>query len=78
VPERADALGEQIMGQWTGRFHPLLRERDRAGFGRADPDRQVALTRHLPEQHDRLARGHLHPDSDHVDFTHNARLLRTR
>src|SRR5207342_382557 len=61
---------EQVVGQWTGWDDALLRERDRGGLYRADPDGQVALAGHLTEKHDRLVRRHLDPDAHDIHFAH--------
>ena len=66
----------QVVGQRPRRDDALLGEGDRGGLDRPDPDRQVALPRHLAQQHDRLVGGHLDPDSDDVDFAHAPTLLR--
>ena len=66
----------QVVGQRPRRDDALLGEGDRGGLDRADPDRQVALPRHLAQQHDRLVRGHLDPDSHDIDFAHAFTLLR--
>ena len=61
-----------------GGHDALLGEGDRGGLDGADPDRQVALTVDLAQQHDRLVRGHLDPDTRRRPSAHGATLARRR
>src|SRR5215475_13579132 len=74
-PECLEHVAEQVVGQRPGGHHPLLRERDRGGFHRADPDWQVPLPLYLLEQDDGLVRGHLHPDADDLHLPHSGSVL---
>src|SRR5215467_15944247 len=74
-PECLEHVAKQVVGQRPGRHHPLLRERDRGGFHRADPDWQVPLPLHLLEQDDGLVRGHLHADADDLHLPHSGSVL---
>ena len=68
--QRRQDVAHQIMGQRPGRLDALLLVGDRGGLHRADPDRQVAVAVDLPEQHDRLVAGQLHPNPDHAQLAH--------
>ena len=72
LPVALEQVLDQVVGQRPRRHDALLGEGDRGGLDGADPDRQVAVPRHLAQQHDGLVGGHLHPDTDHVDFAHTA------
>src|SRR5690606_7872601 len=70
VPEFGDHDLDQIVGQRAHRGHPLLFEHDGRGLGLPDPDGQVPLPGHLPEQQHRLVLWLLDADADHTHFTH--------
>ena len=69
-PVAVEHVLEQVVRQRARRHDALLGEGDRGRLDGADPDRQVALTRRLAQQHDRLVGGHLDPDSDDIDLAH--------
>jgi hypothetical protein len=70
VPKRGDHVLEQIMSERPRRNLATLGIGDRGGLDGTDPDRQIALTAHLAQQHDRLIRRQLHPDTDDVELVH--------
>ena len=75
VAGRGQQVLHQVVGQRARRDDALLGEGDRGRLDGADPDRQVALPRRLAQQHERLVRRHLHPDSDDIDLAHAVSLL---
>ena len=70
VAERLEDVLEQVVGQRPGRHDALLGVGDRGRLGGPDPDRQVAVTVALPQQHDRLVGRHLDPDADDIELSH--------
>ncbi|GAB3070945.1 hypothetical protein GCM10027053_39740 [Intrasporangium mesophilum] len=49
---------------------PLLGIGDRSRLSGADPDREIATTVALAQQHDRLVGRHLDPDAKDIDLSH--------
>src|SRR5207342_1961495 len=70
VARRLEHVLEQVVGQRTRRYDALLGEGDGGRLDGPDPDRQVPLTLHLAQQHDRVVRRHLDPYTQDVDLAH--------